>query len=151
MERAVQGSNPGEDESFSVRTDRPCGPATLLCDGYGVSWPREKRPERGVEHPLASGAEVKERVGLYLMAGCRVSFTFTFYTVDFTAVKLWVAHYRYQQLWSFTEESKKSCIMTVIIYLIPTVRTEEAGFKPPPRNSEGPPKSCQTQPDCENC
>ena len=26
----------------------------------------------------------------------------------------------------------------------------EGGFKPP-RNSEGPPKSCQTQPDCENC
>ena len=26
------------------------------------------------------------------------------------------------------------------------------GFKPPPpRNSEGPPKSCQTQTDCENC
>ena len=27
------------------------------------------------------------------------------------------------------------------------------GFKPPPlpRNSEGPPKSCQTQPDYENC
>jgi len=26
------------------------------------------------------------------------------------------------------------------------------GFKPPsPRNSEGPPKSCQTQPDCEHC
>jgi len=24
-------------------------------------------------------------------------------------------------------------------------------FKPPPRNSESPPKSCQTQPDCENC
>jgi len=24
-------------------------------------------------------------------------------------------------------------------------------FKPPPRNYEGPPKSCQTQPDCENC
>ena len=24
-------------------------------------------------------------------------------------------------------------------------------FKPPHRNSEGPPKSCQTQPDCENC
>jgi len=22
---------------------------------------------------------------------------------------------------------------------------------PPPRNSEGPPKSYQTQPDCENC
>ena len=24
------------------------------------------------------------------------------------------------------------------------------GFKPP-RNSEDPPKSCRTQPDCENC
>ena len=25
------------------------------------------------------------------------------------------------------------------------------GFKPPLRNSKGPPKSCKTQPDCENC
>ena len=25
------------------------------------------------------------------------------------------------------------------------------GVQPPPRNSKGPPKSCQTQPDCENC
>jgi len=25
------------------------------------------------------------------------------------------------------------------------------GFKPPARNSERPPKSCQTQSDCENC
>jgi len=25
------------------------------------------------------------------------------------------------------------------------------GVQPPPPNSEGPPKSCQTQPDCENC
>jgi len=24
------------------------------------------------------------------------------------------------------------------------------GVQPPPRNSECPPKSCQTQPDCEN-
>jgi len=24
-------------------------------------------------------------------------------------------------------------------------------FNPPPRNSEGRPKSCQTQPDCANC
>jgi len=35
-------------------------------------------------------------------------------------------------------------------------RTERGGGgwgclnPPPPRNSEGPPKSCQTQPDCEN-
>ena len=25
------------------------------------------------------------------------------------------------------------------------------GVQTPPRNFEGPPKSCQTQPDCENC
>ena len=25
------------------------------------------------------------------------------------------------------------------------------GVQTSPRNSEGPPKSCQTQPDCENC
>ena len=25
------------------------------------------------------------------------------------------------------------------------------GSNPLPPNSEGPPKSCQTQPDCENC
>ena len=33
-------------------------------------------------------------------------------------------------------------------------RTEGCGLggsNPPLRNSEGPPKSCQTQPDCENC
>jgi len=33
-------------------------------------------------------------------------------------------------------------------------RTERGGGcsnRPLPRNSEGPPKSCQTQPDCENC
>jgi len=27
----------------------------------------------------------------------------------------------------------------------------EWGVNPPPRNSEGPPESFQTQPDCENC
>ena len=32
-----------------------------------------------------------------------------------------------------------------------TYRGEVWGFQPPPRNSEGPPKSCQTQPSCENC
>ena len=32
-----------------------------------------------------------------------------------------------------------------------TERGEFGVFNPPPRNSDGPPKSCQTQPDCENC
>ena len=30
-------------------------------------------------------------------------------------------------------------------------RGEVSDLTPTPRNSEGPPQSCQTQPDCENC
>jgi len=37
-------------------------------------------------------------------------------------------------------------------YVQVAYRGEGVGvFKPPLRNSDGPPKSCQTQPDCENC
>jgi hypothetical protein len=35
--------------------------------GYRVSFTEVKRPGRGVEHPLPSGAEVKEREKLYLL------------------------------------------------------------------------------------
>ena len=42
------------------------------------------------------------------------------------------------------------------MYSVGQWRTEGAGLggstQPPPQgNSEGPPKSCQTEPDCENC
>jgi hypothetical protein len=49
-----------------------------------MSFPGVKRPELGVDHPLPSSAEVKERVELYLffplwafVACSRVNFTFT--------------------------------------------------------------------------
>ena len=45
--------------------DRPWGPPSLLYDGYRV-FPGVKRPDRGVDHPPPSSAEVKERVELYL-------------------------------------------------------------------------------------
>jgi len=48
-------------EIFHTCPDRPW--AHL---GYRVSFPRIKRPGRGVDHPPTSSAEVKERVGLYL-------------------------------------------------------------------------------------
>ena len=38
----------------------------VLYNGYRVSFPGVKRPERGVDHPPPSSAEVKERVQLYL-------------------------------------------------------------------------------------
>jgi hypothetical protein len=39
---------------------------SLLYNGYRVSFPGVKRPGRGVDHPLPSSAEVKDRVELYL-------------------------------------------------------------------------------------
>jgi hypothetical protein len=58
--------NPGGGEILRTRPDRPWGPPSLLYDGYRVSFPVVKRPERGVYHPLPSTAEVKERVELYI-------------------------------------------------------------------------------------
>jgi hypothetical protein len=43
---------------------------------YTGTLPEIKRPERGVDHPPPSSAEVKERVELYLWAF--VNFTFAF-------------------------------------------------------------------------
>jgi hypothetical protein len=69
-----------------TRPDRPWGPPSHLYNGYRVSFPGVKRPERGVDNPPSSCAEVKERVELYLysstwafVACSRVNFTFTFY------------------------------------------------------------------------
>jgi hypothetical protein len=41
------------------RPYRPYGPPSLLCNGYRGSFPRVKRPERGVDHPPPSSAQVK--------------------------------------------------------------------------------------------
>jgi hypothetical protein len=49
-----------------TRPDWPWGLPSLLYNGYRVSFPGLKRPERGVDHPSPSSAEVKERVELYL-------------------------------------------------------------------------------------
>ena len=69
----VRGSNPGVGENFRTRPDRPCGPPSLLYDGYRVftggkavgawRWP-----------PTPSSAEVKGRVELYLYFLCGPSF-----------------------------------------------------------------------------
>jgi len=61
----VRGSNPGGDEIFPTRPDRPCGPPGLLYNGYRV-FPGGKVVGRGVNHPPPSSADVKERVELYI-------------------------------------------------------------------------------------
>jgi hypothetical protein len=53
-------------EIFRIRPDRPWGPPSLLYNGYRVFPGGKERPGRGVDHPLTSSAEVKERVELYL-------------------------------------------------------------------------------------
>jgi len=47
----VLGSNPGEDEIFRIRPDRPWCPPSLLYNGYRASFPVVKRPGRGADHP----------------------------------------------------------------------------------------------------
>jgi hypothetical protein len=61
----VRGSNSVGGEIFRSRPDRSWG---LVYNGYRVSFPGVKRPERGVDHPPWSSAEVKKRVELYLYA-----------------------------------------------------------------------------------
>ena len=76
--------NSGKGEIFRTRPDRPWGPPSLLYNGYRVSFPGVKRPERGVNHPLSSSAEVKERVELYLYSPSGPSWPVLGRTLPFT-------------------------------------------------------------------
>jgi len=58
----VRGLNPGGGRDF-LHPSRPDQASYTLGTG---SFPGEKRPGRGVDHPPTSVAEVKERVDLYL-------------------------------------------------------------------------------------
>jgi hypothetical protein len=71
-------------EIFRTRPVRPWSPLRLPYSGYLVTLPGVKRPERDVNRPLPSTAEVEENVELYLyspsvfVARYRVIFTFIF-------------------------------------------------------------------------
>ena len=62
----VRGLNPGGGEIFHTRPHRRWGLPSVLYSGYRVSLPGVNQPGSGVNHPLRSSAEVKERVDLYL-------------------------------------------------------------------------------------
>ena len=54
------GSNPGGDEIFRTRPDRPWGPLSLLYNGYRV-FPGDKvRPGRAADHSPPSSVAVME-------------------------------------------------------------------------------------------
>ena len=59
-----RGRNPGIGKIFFTPPERPWGRPSLLYSGYGVT-AGIKRPRHGVNHPLPSRTEVKERVQLY--------------------------------------------------------------------------------------
>ena len=56
--------------SYCTHPDRPWGPCSLPCNGYGVSFPLIKRLGRGVNPLPQSSAEVEERVEIYLYSPC---------------------------------------------------------------------------------
>ena len=55
---------------FTLPDQTPWGPPSILYDGYQVSFPGVKWPGHGVDHSPPCGAEVKERVELYLYWCC---------------------------------------------------------------------------------
>ena len=60
------GGGGGGGEISRTRSGRPWGPSTLLYNGYRLSFSGVKRPERGVNPPFPSSAEVKVRIELHL-------------------------------------------------------------------------------------
>jgi hypothetical protein len=60
----VRESNPGLDENFGTRPGRPLDPPSLRYNGLCVIPGRVvvKWPNRGIDHPSPSSAEIKERV-----------------------------------------------------------------------------------------
>ena len=52
------------DVLFRTSPDQPCGPPSLLCNGYRDSFSDVKWPELGVEYPPPSSAEANETVQL---------------------------------------------------------------------------------------
>jgi hypothetical protein len=55
------GSNPGGDEIFRTFPDRPCGPPSLLYNGYRVFPGGKVRPGRAADRSPPSSAAVMEQ------------------------------------------------------------------------------------------
>jgi hypothetical protein len=63
-----QGIESCWSEIFCTRADWPCGPPSVLYNGYWVSFQGVKWLGCGIDHPFASSADGKERVELYLFS-----------------------------------------------------------------------------------
>jgi hypothetical protein len=61
---------PGGDDIFLTRPDRPRGPTMSI-----GSFPRVKRPGRGVDHTIPPSAEVKETMEVHIYSTCGSSWS----------------------------------------------------------------------------
>ena len=115
----LQSGNRTSAAAFRTRQDRTLGPSSLLYNGYRVSFPGLKRPERGADHRTTSNAEVKERVELYLhspygpswpVPGRTLPFTLLVYSTDkFISSRLWRGTF-----WLiFTQDSAQQHVCTL--------------------------------------
>ena len=68
-----------------TRPDRPWGPPSLLHNGYWVSFPGVKRPERGVDHLPHLAPRFKERVELYFYPPSKPSWPVLRRTLEFAS------------------------------------------------------------------
>jgi hypothetical protein len=69
--------------NFLHMSRQALGPS-LLYNGYWVSFPQVKRPRHGINYPLPSSTEVKERVELYLYSPSEPSWPVIGQTLPFT-------------------------------------------------------------------
>jgi len=76
------------DEIFRIRPDWPWYPPRILYNVYRVSFQGVKRPRRGVDHPSASSAEVKDRVELYLYSPSGLSWPVLGWTLTLLFTRL---------------------------------------------------------------
>jgi hypothetical protein len=89
----VRGSNPSAGEIFRTHQNRLWGPPSLLHNGYGVSFPEVKQPERDISHPPPTSVEVKEREELYIYSPSGSSWSVLGQTLPFLPFPYIIIHF----------------------------------------------------------
>jgi len=101
--------NPGLGEIFHTCPDRSSGPLSLLHNGYQVSLPGVKRPERGIHHPSASSVEFKEIVEIYRYFLSGPSWRFTLIIIIIIIIIIFTKHYATKILNTETDSKCRLC------------------------------------------
>jgi hypothetical protein len=98
-----------EARFFRTHPDQPWGPPSLLNNGYWVSFLGAKWLGHGVNHPLASSAEVKEQVEQYIYSPLLAFMAFSRENLVVTYTRFLT--YIYQQI-NWTDINPLLCFLT---------------------------------------